>query len=203
VEQRLLDWLTSYGPGVLFCAQMFGIFGLPIPDELLMTVAGALAREGRLGMPSTILAAIAGCTCGITLSYVVGRTVGVTAVRRFVHVPEASFARAERWFHRFGGLLLTFGYFIPGVRHCTAIAAGSTPVGYSTFARFAYPGAVLWCLVFILLGYYAGSQWRVVFAMAQRNAPFVIVPLVVIGALVFWLQWRRAAAGDGTGTPGE
>jgi len=191
VEQRLLDWLASYGPAALFCAQMVGIFGLPIPDELLMTVAGALAREGQLGLASTIFAAIAGCMCGITLSYVVGRTAGVTALRRIVHVPEAGFARAQRWFHRFGGLLLTFGYFIPGVRHCTAIAAGSTPLDYPTFARFAYTGAVIWCLVFILLGYYAGGQWRMVLATAQRTGPLIVVPLVLVAALVVWLRWRR------------
>jgi membrane protein DedA with SNARE-associated domain len=191
VEHRLLDWLASYGPGVLFCAQMFGIFGLPIPDELLLTVAGALARQGQLSIAPTILAAIAGCTCGITLSYVLGRTVGLTALRKVVHVPDAAFDRAQRWFHRSGGLLLTFGYFIPGVRHCTAIAAGSTPLDYPTFAGFAYPGAVMWCLVFIMLGYYAGSRWRAVLTTAQHTAPLVVVPLVLVAGLVFWMHRQR------------
>ena len=39
MEQRLLDWLAHYGPVVLFLAQVAGIFGLPIPDELLLTVS--------------------------------------------------------------------------------------------------------------------------------------------------------------------
>jgi len=193
MEHRLLTWLAQYGSGVLFCAQMFGIFGLPIPDELLLTVAGALVRQGQLNVVPTIAAAICGCICGITLSYVLGRTVGLATLRRVVHVSDAAFDRAHHWFERFGGLLLMFGYFIPGVRHCTAIAAGSAPLEYRTFAAFAYTGAVLWCLVFILLGYYAGSQWRMVLHTVQHAGPRVIVPLAIATALVFWIRARRAA----------
>ena len=193
MEHRLLSWLAQYGAGVLFFAQMFGIFGLPIPDELLLTVAGALAREGRLGVASTIAAAIAGCVCGITLSYVLGRTVGLATLRRVVHISDAAFDRAHRWFQRSGRLLLMFGYFIPGVRHCTAIAAGSAPLEYRTFAAFAYTGAVIWCLVFITLGYYAGSQWRRVLGTVQHVGPFVLVPLVMLAAGVLWFRTARTA----------
>src|SRR5919201_1485133 len=125
MEERLLHWLARDGTIVLFFAQMLGIFGLPIPDEFLLTVAGTLARRGHLHLWSTLLAALAGCMSGITLSYWLGRTVGGAAVHRFVHVSESTFARAQRGFRRFGCWLLFFGYFSPGVRHLTAIAAGS------------------------------------------------------------------------------
>jgi membrane protein DedA with SNARE-associated domain len=160
VDQALVAWLARYGPPVLFFAQLFGIFGVPIPDELLLTVAGALVRRGQLHGPTTMAAAICGCIGGITLSYVLGRTVGATALRRMLRVHEEAFDRTQRWFARFGHWLLTFGYFIPGVRHVTAIAAGSVPLNYQTFARAAYPGAVLWCTVFVSLGYYTGERWE-------------------------------------------
>src|SRR5262245_66416607 len=127
METRLLQWLSHYGPGALFVAQMLGIFGLPIPDEFLLTVAGALAREGNLPLGWTLLAAIAGCFCGITLSYVVGRTIGMPGLRRVVHVSDESFGLAQRWFHRFGRWLLLFGYYMPCVRHCTAVVARAAP----------------------------------------------------------------------------
>ena len=102
-----------YGPGALFFAQMLGIFGLPIPDEFLLTVAGALIREGHLPIGWTLLAAIAGAFSGISLSYVLGRTIGMAALHRVVHVSDASFGLAQRWFHRYGRWLLMFGYYIP------------------------------------------------------------------------------------------
>ncbi|PYQ80334.1 MAG: hypothetical protein DMG03_23295, partial [Acidobacteria bacterium] len=122
VERELVAWLVRFGAPLLFFAQVFGIFGLPIPDELLLTIAGALIATGRLNLSSTVVAAIAGCLTGITLSYAVGRWVGLPLLRVRFRGRQDVIERAQGWFQRFGGWLLTFGYFIPGVRHVTAIA---------------------------------------------------------------------------------
>jgi membrane protein DedA with SNARE-associated domain len=186
MEQHLLDWLARYGAPVLFAAQVLGIFGLPIPDELLLTLSGALVRRGDLALGPVVLAAIGGSGSGITLSYVLGRTVGVTGLRRLVHVHEESLRRAERLFERFGGWLLAFGYFIPGVRHVTAILAGSTCVGFRFFAKCAYPGAVLWSAVFLSLGYYAGNEWRATLIEIRGWLPVVAVIVAAVAAVMIF-----------------
>lgn len=192
MEQTLITWLTQYGAGVLFVALVLGIIGLPIPDELLMTVAGALVRHGVLNGPATMAAACAGSSSGITLSYVLGRTVGARALHRVLHVPEDTFARAHVWFARFGHWLLTFGYFIPGVRHVTAIAAGSTPITYRAFARAAYPGAVLWCCVFLGVGYWAGDEGARLIASLHGHVRLGVA-LVAIGGIILLVGrwWYR------------
>jgi len=177
------------GPPVLFFAQVFGIFGLPIPDELLMTVAGALVRRGDMGGAATMAAAVAGSSTGITLSYVLGRTVGAAALHRILHVPDTAFVRAQRWFVRFGHWLLTFGYFVPGVRHVTAIAAGSAPISYGAFARAAYPGAVLWCCVFVGVGYYAGDKWQQVAILVHGHLRVAASVLVLAGGAALLGRW--------------
>ena len=188
VERQLVEWLVRYGAPVLFVAQVFGIFGLPIPDELLLTIAGVLVRKGQLAAGPTIFSAIAGCCVGITLSYVLGRTIGLAALRRVFHVHEPALTRAQRWFRRLGCWLLAFGYYIPGVRHVTAIAAGSTPLEYSTFALYAYSGAVVWCATFVGLGYYAGNRWLELLDAVRQHAL-----LVAIGGCVALLAYARTA----------
>ena len=195
MEERLLHWLARDGTIVLFFAQMLGIFGLPIPDEFLLTVAGTLARSGHLHLWSTLLAAVSGCIAGITLSYWLGRTVGFAAVHRFIHLSDSAFVRAQRWFLRFGCWLLMFGYFIPGVRHVTAIAAGSTPLGFRTFATYAYPGAVLWSFGFVFLGYFAGERWRSVFDLLRRRLPLIaVVVIAVVAAAALFITSRKNAS---------
>lgn len=191
MEQALIARLIEYGPPVLFVAQVFGIFGLPIPDELLMTVAGALVRRGQMDGAATMAAAVAGCSSGITLSYVLGRTVGASALHRLAHVPDAAFARAQRWFARFGHWLLTFGYFIPGIRHVTAIAAGSAPISYAAFARAAYPGAFLWCCVFIGFGYYSGDRWEQAAALLHGHVRLALIVIGVAASLWILGRWVR------------
>jgi membrane protein DedA with SNARE-associated domain len=187
MEERLLHWLARDGTIVLFFAQVLGIFGLPIPDEFLLTVAGTLVRKGHLHLWSTLLAALTGAMSGITLSYFLGRTVGLAVVHRFVHASDSTLGRAQRWFGRFGGWLLMFGYFIPGVRHVTAIVAGSTPVGFRTFAAYAYPGALIWSFGFVFLGYFAGERWRVVYETLRQRLPIVAAIILIIIACAVYL----------------
>lgn len=198
VEQQVLGWISRHGLQAVFFAQVLGIVGLPVPDELLLTIAGTLVRAGRRPLAGTLAAAIGGALCGISVSYLAGRYVGLKVLRRFVHLPEETLRRVERWFHRTGGWLLTFGYFIPGVRHFTAIVAGSSGLDYRTFARFAYSGAILWASTFVTSGYVLGERWRPWFDAFGRNLNLVALMAALAYAaysIVVFVRWfRRRAA---------
>jgi membrane protein DedA with SNARE-associated domain len=198
VSPALLQWIAAYGPPALFGLLFLGVFGLPVPDETLLTFAGVMVREGRLHVVPTVLAAVLGSMGGITLSYVVGRTFGLGVVDRFgraFHVTRDDVARVERWFERSGRWLLMFGYFIPGVRHFTALVAGSSGLPAPVFARYAYTGAALWAATFITLGWYVGPAWEAALAAAHRHLAVAIVAIVILGggyAIIhgWWLRRR-------------
>src|SRR3954454_15756082 len=103
MDRELFNWLVRFGAPLLFFAQVFGIFGVPIPDELLLTIAGALAASGRLNTVSTTVAAITGCLTGITCSYAVGRSVGLSILKKRLRDHQDAIERAQTWFRRFGG----------------------------------------------------------------------------------------------------
>jgi membrane protein DedA with SNARE-associated domain len=181
VERELIAWLTRYGAPLLFFAQVFGIVGVPIPDELLMMAAGALVKQGHLRGSSIAIAAIAGCLGGITLSYLVGVLIDVKVLHRKFPRHQATIKRAQAWFRRFEGWLLAFCYFVPGVRNVTAIIAGSSELSYREFALYAYAGGVLWCSVYLSLGYYAGEHLEEVADKARSN---VTLAAVILGCTV-------------------
>lgn len=201
MEHRLLDWLARYGLEAVFGLQVLGIVGLPVPDELLLTVAGALARAGKLPLAGTLAAAIGGCVAGITISYVAGRWIGLAAVRRFLHFSEERLQRVQRWFCHSGRWLLMFGYFVPGVRHVTAITAGSSGLGFGQFALYAYSGAVFWSSFFVLAGYTVGEQWRPAFeALRQHLKVILIVAAAVYAVYLAVLLLRRMRSGRPEGS---
>ena len=199
MSASFLHWIAAYGPAAIFVLLVLGVFGLPVPDETLLTFAGVLVREGHLHFTSAFLAATAGSIGGITLSYVVGRTLGLGVVDRFgrwLHVTRDDLARVERWFEHSGRWLLTFGYFVPGVRHFTALVAGSSSLPAPVFARYAYSGAAIWSLTFITLGWWVGSAWETALATAQRHIAGLVAILIAAGifyAVVhrIWLRRRR------------
>ena len=192
----LLHWITAYGPFAIFVLLFLGVFGLPVPDETLLTFAGVMVRQGHLHFIPALAAAILGSMGGITLSYVIGRTFGLGFVDRFgrwLHVTRDDLARVEKWFEHSGRWLLTFGYFIPGVRHFTALVAGSSCLPAPVFARYAYSGAAIWATTFMTLGWYMGPAWETALAEAQRHIGAAVIIAIVLAAAYALLHrwWMR------------
>lgn len=170
--------LSHYGYPGLFLFLLLGIVGLPLPDETLITTAGFFVSEGRLALLPTLLVGVGGSMCGIALSYVIGRTMGYRLLHRagpWLHLTEDKLARFHRWYERTGRWTLTFGYFVPGLRHVVAIAAGANGLSWHSFALFAYSGALLWVSTFLALGYVLGREW-------ERAGPRVRVGIVILCA---------------------
>ena len=160
--ETVLDWVSHYGYLMIFFLLALGIVGIPIPDETLLTFVGYLSFKGDLHIIPSILAATLGSLCGITLSYVLGRTGGVSLINRyghFFHMRGDRINRIRHWFDRMGKWALLIGYFIPGVRHVTAFMAGTYGIRYSAFARVAYAGGFIWVCSFIFAGYIGRKEW--------------------------------------------
>ena len=186
-------WIGLYGYFGIFALLVLGIVGLPVPDETLLTLVGYLLYRGKLNTAPALAAVLLGSACGITLSYLLGRTTGYYLLHRYgpkVHVTPDKVDRVHGWFKRFGGLTLTFGYYVPGIRHLTAYVAGASKLEYPVFAAFAYTGAVLWTATFISLGYFLGEHWSE--ALSRENNLVLIVCGIAGGAaLLWWLRRRR------------
>lgn len=194
---HLASLLSHYGYLGLFALLMFGIIGVPVPEESLLTFAGVMVYHGRFELWPTLLAAVLGSCCGITVSYALGRGVGRILTHRFgraLRVTPEQMQRVEAWFERAGHWSLMAGYFLPGIRHLTAVIAGATRLPLLDFAVFAYAGALLWSFTFVALGALAGRQWASVSAQVHRNLLIGsgVVAVCLLAALVLRRAMRRS-----------
>jgi len=188
---HVLEWITRYGYVAIFLLLVFGIIGLPIPDETMMTFAGYLVYKGKLSYLVTLLVAFSGSACGITAIFLLGRGVGLPLIRkygRYLHFTEHNLARVHEWFERIGHWTLTFGYFIPGVRHFTAYVAGTAYMPYREFAAYAYSGALLWAFTFISLGYFFGEQWQ--WILERLHGPLLYAGIGIACVIGLYTTWK-------------
>jgi membrane protein DedA with SNARE-associated domain len=194
--EQIGHWISTYGYPAIFVLLVFGIVGLPVPDETLLTFTGYLVFKGRLRLTPAFLAAFLGSACGITISYILGRTFGIALIHRYgkyIHLTEERIRYAHNWFERVGRWGLTLGYFVPGVRHFTAYAAGMSELEAHEFASFAYSGAVLWTLTFISLGYFLGERWESTSEQIHRYLLIATAALAAVGLLYLaWRKWRKS-----------
>jgi membrane protein DedA with SNARE-associated domain len=186
-------FLAHYGYFAIFGLLMLGIVGPLIPDETILVLSGIAVHSGQLLPVPTIAVAFAGSLCGITLSYTLGRTGVIYALERFEplrrwigrHLPQV-----EGWFQRYGKWTLFFGYFILGVRHFTALAAGMSKVRLRTFMLYAYPGGFAWVVCFVSIGYYLGAEWERLSRRFNRGA-LIVAAIVVLVSLAGWYLRRK------------
>lgn len=184
--------VARYGYFAVFGLLMLGIVGPLIPDETILVIAGIFARQGRLDYLAVLVAGYAGSLCGITLSYLLGRNGLLYLIEKAPFLRKQSvrhMPRVHQWFDRFGGWTLFFGYFVAGVRHFTAIAAGTSQMKVRKFAIYAYTGGLVWVVCFVSLGYFLGDQWE---RAAKALNHGVLAAVLVLAVLILsWLWWQR------------
>jgi membrane protein DedA with SNARE-associated domain len=186
----LLLIITKYSYFEIFIALGLGILGLPIPDDTLMAYAGFLVFQGKMDYLYTIIVAFMGTSCGITIGYVLGKNFGNPFIKKYapkMHANPDDIKDAESFYNRYGKFALFIGYFIPGVRHFTAIFAGSSLMPYRTFALFAYTGGFLWTISLVSLGYFLREKWSHVYMYSHRFIiPLVLLSIIVLLIVIYW-----------------
>lgn len=194
----LLVLLTHYGSFALFILLGMGIFGLPVPEETLIALAGFLIHTGDLAPAPTMISAYLGTSCGVTISYFLGRTAGrsiLNQYKKWLPVKSQQLHRRFSWFSHFSKWTLLIGYLIPGLRHFTGLFAGSAAMQFKEFALFAYSGAFLWTLLYLSIGYF-WSDWFSIYAPVFQNIEMTMelftlsLTMIFIIYLIYHIKFR-------------
>jgi membrane protein DedA with SNARE-associated domain len=200
--EGLFDWVSLHGSAAIFVLLMLGIVGLPVPDETLLVFCGYLISSGRLRPLAAFFSALAGSWCGISLSYLIGRTFGLGVVHRFgrfLHITDARLAKVHFWFHRAGHWALFVGYYIAGVRHLTAIVAGTSRLEFPSFIAYAWSGGLVWVSTFLTLGYFLGENWRQIAELIHRYVSYASVLVIVLALCVYLFRRKKKSAPSAAG----
>jgi membrane protein DedA with SNARE-associated domain len=189
-DQTLSHWLVKYGSLSLFILLTLGIIAFPVPEESLMVLSGILIRHKKMKLIPTFLATFGGSICGITCSYLIGKTAGSLFLKKYgawAGINEKKIERAHLWFLRWGKWALLIGYFIPGIRHLSGFSAGLSRLEYRKFALFAYTGALLWVSTFLLMGYFFGDYFLDFLQIIEVDIDsLILLALLLLFIFYFW-----------------
>ncbi|MFI1989586.1 DedA family protein [Actinoplanes sp. NPDC020271] len=157
----VIDTLGEAGVGLLVALENVVP---PIPSEIVLSMAGYLAGEGRVDLTLVWLAATLGALIGALLLYWLGRGLGEERLRRRLDriplVDAADLDKADRWFERHARAAVLFGRCAPVVRSLVSIPAGANRMPLGQFALFTTIGSGVWNALFIGAGYGLGSRWQ-------------------------------------------
>ncbi|MFE6868968.1 SpoIIE family protein phosphatase [Kitasatospora sp. NPDC057692] len=183
----LAPLLEQYGYPALALFVLLDNCGIPAPGQTVLVLAAVFAGTGHLEFAAVVAIAFAAAVLGNTLGHLIGATGG----RAFVHrwgryvllTPERT-ARAEVFFERHGGQVVTVARFVDGLRQTSGIIAGTTGMPWPRFQVFNVLGAALWVGVWSAVGYLAGSHVGTVWRTAVRYQLWLLLALGVLAVLL-------------------
>lgn len=199
VFHTLAPVLSHYGylavAGFLFLED----FGVPLPGETILIAAAVYAGAGRLNIVAVAVigffAAVVGDNVGFAIGHFGGRPL-VLRLGRYVGITDERLDKAEGWFARHGGKVVTIARFVEGLRQANGIVAGVTRMRWGRFLAFNVLGAALWVGVWTAVGDLAGSHIDTVYAAVSRVFLYLVAVVVVavVGRVV--IHRRRRNGGD-------
>jgi membrane protein DedA with SNARE-associated domain len=193
----LLDHWGYLAVGFLLFVEDFGV---PAPGETVLIAASVYAGAGRLNVVAVGLIGFAAAMLGDNLGYGIGRFGGRTlALRlgRYVLLTEERLSKAEAFFTRHGGKIVTVARFIEGLRQANGVIAGITRMPWPRFLAFNALGAALWVGTWTSVGYLAGNHITTIYTQANRYALYLLGALgLLIVALIVRHRRRRTRIAD-------
>ncbi|MFB0837759.1 DedA family protein [Arthrobacter sp. FW306-05-C] len=192
---RAIDTLGEWGVGAFTLAETVVP---PIPSEVILPLAGYLAKQGSLNLFLVFATSTLGAYLGALLLYWLGAKLGLDRSIRWLSklplVDREDFEHAAGWFRRHGRSSIFFGRLLPGVRSLISLPAGAAAMPVGTFSLFTLAGSGLWNGALIGLGYLLGTQYRLIEEYSHYLNYAVYAALAVAVVLLVVRRTKRAKA---------
>jgi membrane protein DedA with SNARE-associated domain/rhodanese-related sulfurtransferase len=193
----MVELIAKHGYWMLFVAVLGRQACLPVPANLLLLAAGALAGFGRLNFLGIVAFSVVALLLADLAWYEAGSRWG----SRTLHFicgdapePRSCTNKLITRFGRYGIKCLLFSKFIIGLDAVAAPLAGISGIGRARFLAFDAVGAILWVSAYAISGYLFKDQLGQFAAYSAQFGTLLLVAAGLgVGVLVIHklFRWHR------------
>jgi membrane protein DedA with SNARE-associated domain len=195
MTHSILDFLRNavvhYGYWAVGAALLIENAGIPVPGETILLLASFLAySRHELQLPWIIVVATIAATLGDNIGFALGYYGGRPVLERYrnaFRIQDATLARGEELFARYGAVTIFFARFIFGMRIIAGPLAGVLRMPWRKFTIFNFLGAGIWVTVISSAGYLFGQHLGRL-ERDIRRFDVVAAILLLMGLGLLW--WR-------------
>ena len=153
--ENLELFILHFGYFAVFTFLALGIFGLPMPDEVVVTSVGFFTSNGTLHYSIALLITILGVFIGTLLTFYIGKWIGKPLLKKG-GIKVQSFRTTECWIKQHFPVTVLFGFFIPGMRHIICYISGMGGMKTKIYLLYVLIGASVSTIIYLTIGYYIG-----------------------------------------------
>lgn len=187
---RVMAQTGPFAPAILFFATLIEYVFPPFPGDLLVVLGAWYASHGAISWPATFLWVTIGALLGAWIDYRIGAWIAPRIGQRAEaggHPFAERLARFEVSYRRWGGWLLVFNRFMPGVRAFLFVAAGASGIPLRRVLLLGGISACAWNALLLTAGAFAVRE---VDELVRLFKTYTHVAWAVLGAVVFGLAAR-------------
>ncbi len=167
---------------------------IPLPSEIIMPFSGYLVSTGELNLWGVAIAGAVGCVLGSLVAYWVGMYGGrpfIEKYGRYILLSRHDLDIADRWFAKYGEVIVFVSRLLPAIRTFIAFPAGVSRMNLPRFVIYTFAGSLPWCLALAYVGQKLGEQWDKDDTLKTWFHRFDFL-IGIAGALfVAWWIWRH------------
>jgi len=167
---------------------------IPLPSEIIMPFSGYLVYTGQFNLWLVGVAGAFGCVVGSLAAYWAGMHGGRPLIEkygRYVLISRHDLDLADRWFDRFGEIIVFASRLLPVIRTFIAFPAGVARMNLKKFIIYTFAGSLPWCLGLAYVGQKLGGQWDKDPRLKNLFHRFDFVIGILIVLAVAWWIWRH------------
>ena len=167
---------------------------IPLPSEIIMPFSGYLVSRGELNLWAVGIAGAFGCVVGSLVAYWVGMYGGRPVIEkygRYILLSRHDLDLADRWFAKYGEVIVFVSRLLPAVRTFIAFPAGVARMNLTRFVIYTFAGSLPWCIGLAYVGQKLGEQWDKDDTLKTWFHRFDFVIGILLVLAVAWWVWRH------------
>src|SRR5215216_1192179 len=171
LSQIATNMIATLGYGGLAFGLVVDSAGVPIPSEVLLPLAGALAKQGQFDLLTVIIVGTLAQTIGAILAYVIGMGPGIALIKRYgkyVLFSEHELEKTHKLFEKYGAWLTLVGRCLPGVRTYIGFPAGIAKMNFGLFLLASFIGSLVWTIFLSVLGFQLADHLHVIDSILSK-----------------------------------
>ncbi len=195
----ILALVPVYGVYLIFAVVFLATLAIPLPASLVLLTSGGFTAAGDLTIPSVIIAVSLAYVLGDQLAYALARRFGPRLLTGWESSKRVSplLEKSRSLLHRRGALAVLLSHtLLSPTGPYVSYLSGAGGLRWRTFTCAAVPGALIWSLCYLGLGYAFTAHLEVVAAFLNNFFGVVLAGGSAFGLLILirhrWTAYKRA-----------
>lgn len=195
----LLQYAEHIGYLTVYLLLTGSSFGLPIPEDATLLVAGYAASQHFIKLPFLMVVAVLGILTGDNLGFYIGRKYKNNIQNMLFKYGHKIFLTPEKvnkiytTFRKHPDRTVFLSRFIVGLRFMAPLIAGSSGMKWREFFLYNLAGALVVAIAIPFIGFKFGENITLIYKFIKDFSIIVaIVAAAIIIPAVFFYKKRRA-----------